>query len=248
MNKLSAGRVIHNRYIFSSGKIITSKSEKPLEYESSLEKNVLTLLLFDQSIKYIKTQPLTIYWKDQNKNKRYTPDIYLEFEGKNNEIVRLMIEVKPNDILFTEWYKFITRFRMTTKWCRERGYLFKLITEKYIDTIYLSNVNFLLQYDQSRFPISDLGIVTEIESQVHNILIHQHLSINELLQSLSQDKKTQQQLLPYIWMLVRDGRLNVDLTTQLTMNTIIWNGEPPFDYNFEQSPIRRRLRSRIITP
>ena len=76
--------------------------------------------------------------------------------------------------------------------------------------------------------------------------IHQH--VNGTAPFLSQDKTTQQQLLPYIWMLVRDGRLNVDLTTPLTMKTLIWNGEPPFDYNFEQSPIRRRLRSRIITP
>ncbi|WP_320151361.1 TnsA endonuclease N-terminal domain-containing protein [uncultured Tolumonas sp.] len=244
------GRKINLRYIFSSGIQASTKSYKSLSFESELEKKFINCLIFDHSIQSIQTQPFTIL-SHNTRNNRYTPDILVErlITIDNLEYIqKTVFEIKPQKILQEEWKRFSLRFKMATKWCKERGYLFKLVTEKYIETPYLKNINFLLQYDRSRFPTSDLGTATEIESQVNNILIHQHLSINELLQSLSQDKKTQQQLLPYIWMLVRDGRLNVDLTTQLTMNTIIWNGEPPFDYNFEQSPIRRRFRSRIITP
>ena len=165
-----------------------------------------------------------------------------------NPVRKYIFEVKPTKILNDQWGIFYNRFYAATKWCRERGYLFKLVTEKYIETPYLKNVHFLLQYDKSRFPPSDLNIVPAIESQIHSILNHSPLSINELLSALSQDKTAQQQLLPYIWMLVRHGKLNAELTTPLTMKTLVWNGEPPFDYNFEQSPIRRRLRSRIITP
>ena len=239
------------RYIYSSGKLTTTKTNENLFFESMYEKNFLLLLIFDLKVKSIKTQPFTIQWHNGDYSTRYTPDILVEYviSTDNYESTQTTVfEVKPSKILSLEWNKFSPRFKMATKWCKEHGYLFKLVTEKYINTPYLTNVNFLLQYDQSRLSTSTLDTIPEIASQINCILVHQPLSINELLQSLSQYKTTQQQLLPYIWMLVRDGRLNADLTTQLTMNTIVWNGEPPFDYNFEQSPIRRRLRSRIITP
>ncbi len=251
MQKTPTGRTIGNRFLFSSGRLITSKSEAPLEYESGLEKSFLSLLIFDEAIKSIKTQPFTIKWHNGDQPKRYTPDVLIEMtslENKGKTIRNFVFEVKPRKILSAEWALFLPRFRAAVGSCKKHSCLFKLVTDEYIDTPYLTNVNFLLQYDQSRFSISDLDIVTEIESQINFILIHQPLSINELVQSLSPDKTMQQQFLPYIWMLVRHGKLNAELTTPLTMKTIVWNGEPPFDYNFEQSPIRRRLRSRIITP
>lgn len=244
------GRKINLRYIFSSGIQASTKSYKSLSFESELEKKFINYLIFDRSVQSIQTQPFTIL-SHNTRNKRYTPDVLVERLITVNDleyIQKTVFEIKPQKILQAEWKKFSLRFKMATKWCKERGYLFKLVTEKYIETPYLKNINFLLQYDQSRFPTSDLGTAAEVESQVNNILTNQHLSINELVQSLSPDKTTQQQFLPYIWMLVRHGKLNAELTTPLTMKTIVWNGEPPFDYNFEQSPIRRRLRSRIITP
>jgi|GEM_PF-1645149 TnsA endonuclease N terminal. len=251
MKKIAQHREISQRYLFSSGRIASRRSVDGLSYESNLEKNFIHLLTFDNSIKLIQTQPFTIQWHDGKQNTRYTPDILVEHVVlvDSSESVRTTIfEVKPQKILFTEWKKFAPRFKMAIKWCKERGYLFKLVTEKYIDTPYLTNVNFLLQYNQSRFPASDLDILPEIELQINGILAFQPLSITELLQSVSNDKAVQQQVLPYIWMLIRYSKLNADMSIPLTMKTIVSNGESPFDYNFEQSPIRRRLNSRIITP
>ena len=239
------------RYLFTSGRMSLNKDV--LEYESSLEKNFLQLLSFDSSTKRIQSQPFTIKWYNCSLNKRYTPDVLLErilfnSDTGSMQTQTIVFEVKPRNILISEWQKFAPRFKIATKWCKERGYFFKLVTEKYIDTPYLANVNFLLQYDQSRFPISTLKTRLDIEYQVNDILMHQPLSVNELLQSISSDKTVQLRILPYVWLLIRHGKLNANLTVPLTMKTIVWNGEPPFDYNFEQSPIRRRLRSRIITP
>ena len=251
MDIVTSGRNIGYRYLFTSGKIITDKALNTLEFESQLERCFLTLLIFDNAVRTIKTQPHTIKWYNGQKQTHYTPDVLIEYKdpkNSSNPLQTIIFEVKPRKKLESEWAIFAPRFKMATNWCKENGFLFKMVTEKYIDTPYLANVNFLLLYDHRRFSTSDLDTITEIESQINCILVHQPLSINALLQSLSQYKTTQQQLLPYIWMLVRDGRLNADLITPLTMKTLVWNSEPPFDYNFEQSPIRRRLRSRIITP
>lgn len=251
MQKTPTGRTIGNRFLFSSGRLVTSKSETPLEYESGLEKNFLSLLIFDEAINSIKTQPFTIKWHDGDRPKRYTPDVLIEMlciEDKGKKIRQFVFEVKPRNILSAEWKLFLPRFRAAVGSCKKHSCLFKLVTDEYIDTPYLTNVNFLLQYDHSRFPASDLDILPEIELQINGVLAFQPLSITELLQAVSNDKAVQQQVLPYIWMLIRHGKLNANMTVPVTMKTIVWNGEPPFDYNFEQSPIRRRLRSRIITP
>ena len=55
MQKTPPGRKIGNRYLFSSGRIVTDKSGSPLEYESGLEKDILSLLIFDNTVKSIKT-------------------------------------------------------------------------------------------------------------------------------------------------------------------------------------------------
>jgi TnsA endonuclease N terminal. len=246
-----ASRSIGYRYLFTSGKIVTNKSLDVLEFESSLEKSFLSLLIFDNAVRTIKTQPHTIKWNNGRQQTRYTPDVLVEYNeprDETNPVKTIVFEVKPSKKLENEWALFAPKFKMATKWCKKRGYVFKLVTEKYIDTPYLTNVSFLLQYDQSRFPTSNLDIIPEIELQIHEILAFQPLSIIELLQSFSSDKAAQKQVLPYVWMLIRHSKLNTDMSIPLSMKTIIWNGEPPFDYNFEQSPIRRRLRSRIITP
>lgn len=240
-----------NRYIYVSGNVVTSKSSETLFFESNLEKNFISLLSFDEDVTSIITQPTTINWIYERRKNKYTPDVFVECKNLLDPfrpVRKYIFEVKPTKILNDQWSIFYNRFYAATKWCRERGYLFKLVTEKYIETPYLKNVNFLLQYDKNRFSTSDLYITPEIESQINGVLNLNPLSINELLFVLSQNKTEQQQFLPYIWMLIRHGKLNAELTTPLTMKTIVWNGEPPFDYNFEQSPIRRRLRSRIITP
>ena len=230
---------------------MSEKSPDALEFESALEKNFLSLLIFDNAVRTIKTQPHTIKWHNGKRQTRYTPDVLIEYNdptGKANSIKTIVFEVKPSKKLENEWAIFAPRFKMATHWCKERGYLFKLITEKYIETSYLANVSFLLQYDKNRLSDHFLEISSEMENKILDILFKNPLSISEIMGCLSNIKNEQREFLPYVWALVRHGRLNADLTTPLTMNTIVWNGESPFDYNFEQSPIRRRLRSRIITP
>lgn len=244
-------RSIGYRYLFTSGRIVTEKSQNILEFESGLEKNFLTLLIFDNAVHTIKTQPHTIKWNKGQQQTRYTPDVLIEYQDPTDKTQRLqtiVFEVKPCKKLRDEWGFFVPRFRIATHWCKERGYLFKLVTEKYIDTPYLNNVNFLLQYDQRRLPTSFLKITSEMENKIFDILHKYPLPVSNVLNQLSEFRSEQQRVLPYLWMLVRHGKLNADLTTPLTMSTVVSNGKPPFDYNFEQSPIRRRLRSRIITP
>ena len=62
------------RYIYSSGKLTTTKTNENLFFESMYEKNFLLLLIFDLKVKSIKTQPFTIQWHNGDYSTRYTPD------------------------------------------------------------------------------------------------------------------------------------------------------------------------------
>ena len=177
-------RKIGLRYQHVSGVLGIMSPDKNLRFESLLEKNFLLLLLFDHNVRKLKSQPSSIQYYNGSYQTKYTPDVlieYVTFTKDMESTQTIFFEVKPSKILSLEWKNFSFRFKQATKWCREQGYLFKLVTEKYINTPYLANVSFLLQFEHHRFQESNLNKIDNIELQVNKILDHNPLSINELL-------------------------------------------------------------------
>ena len=83
------------------------RNEKSIAFESTLERDLLTLLEFNSSVFDVTEQPVTIEY--QNKNGRevtYTPDFLVIFNDPNNNVATTkistnpwLIEVKPREIL-----------------------------------------------------------------------------------------------------------------------------------------------------
>ena len=243
MQKTPPGRKIGNRYLFSSGRIVTDKSGSPLEYESGLEKDILSLLIFDNTVKSIKTQPFTINWHDGKKWKKYTPDILVEFihpKDEKKKIKTVVFEVKPVAKLKEDWKNLKQKYKEARKWCQEREFIFKLITDEYINKIYTKNIYFLLQYDKPKQPCQ-IELLNTARIEILSILSKEPKTIIELLANFK-NKYSLEDLLPLIWLMIRNSEIHTDLHEKLSNSTIIFLNKENSDYNFLQSEIRSRLK------
>ncbi len=76
---------------------------------------------------------------------KYFPDYWIKYRNKSGEVVQEIVEVKPSNQVAPPRHKKLTRgalfeqkryavndakWRYATQWCKERGMLFRVITEK----------------------------------------------------------------------------------------------------------------------
>ena len=114
-------------------------------YESSLERDILTLLEFDTNVQHFEVQPIAIEWFDPvGKKHIYTPDVLVHYQ---NDVI--IYEVKYRSDLRKNWRELKPKFQAALHFCKSHGWHFKLITELEIHTDYLCNIRFLLPYQQN---------------------------------------------------------------------------------------------------
>ena len=102
---------------------------EPVPFESKIERDCAFQLLFDQRIKHVQSQPLTITFpKDDKKNKFYTPDYLVRYE-RDNQHREILIECKPNEEWASKKEHLTKRYKYVAAWARERDLDFVLMTE-----------------------------------------------------------------------------------------------------------------------
>lgn len=85
------------------------RKEKSIAFESTLERDLLTLLEFNDSVSDVVEQPVTIEYTNENgRDVTYTPDFLVFFNEPDADLLRmqrkpLLIEVKPRDRLIKDW-------------------------------------------------------------------------------------------------------------------------------------------------
>lgn len=111
----------------NSGILNLKKANEPIAYDSKLEKSILEDLDNCVFVKRIKTQSLAVSYKSKigNKIKTYIPDIQLLLV--DNSIV--IIEVKPFREMVNS--KVLRKHKALRKYCKENGFGFAIIGEKY---------------------------------------------------------------------------------------------------------------------
>lgn len=208
----------------------TSKGTKAQDAESSLEHDFLTLLEYDRRVERYVAQPFTIHWRDKDgKKRRYTPDVIVKYGHgailENPNLRTTIFEVKPLAVLKAEWEELKPKFRSAIGWGKEFGCLFHLVTEKDIRTPYLKNVRFLLDYRSRNLP-DRLDLISARQHLIATTLFKlQSTTPRELLQAMSSDPQHQAELIPWIWNLVNQECIGVDLHKPLTMASVIWPTE-----------------------
>lgn len=198
-----------------TGIVASSKAIGEARFESTLERDLFTLLDFDSQVTSFEVQPLSIPWKDTaGKPHSYTPDAHAIYANQKNVIY----EVKYRSELLEEWAALKPKFKGAIHFCRKRGWRYKIMTEVEIRTPYLENVKFLNPFLKQSFPKdSDIQKIGEHLETLDNT------TPANLLNSISTDQWEQARLMPTLWALVAKGKIGANLQNKLNMNSPIWN-------------------------
>lgn len=217
-------RTVPKNYRSLTGLVPNTRTQSMTAFESSLERDFLLLLDFDPDVEWFEEQPVKITYHDESGRRRtYTPDVLVRYRTDRLQIRNtkpLLCEVKYRDDLRQHWVAYRPKFRAAQCYARQRGWRFRLVTERHIRTPYLDNVKFLRPY--RTVPVND-----SYRTRLLNTLAHlEETDPASLLAAVCNDRWQQVQLLPLLWQLVATRQVSTDLYQPLTMHSRLWLQEP----------------------
>lgn len=223
---MPARKIRPSRYSVT-GYVSTRKAPGAQDAESSIEHDFMTLLEYDRRVERFLAQPFTIEWHDAARRKRrYTPDVIVKYAfpamRDDPQLRTTIYEVKPSDVLRRTWADLRPKFKAAIGWAREHNCLFHIVTEREIRTPYLTNVRFLLGY-RSYYLSDKPELVGERQYLIRQTLKRLGQTTPKgLLDTITSNRTLQAELIPWIWNLVNQRLIGVDLTKPLTMASPIW--------------------------
>lgn len=209
-------RKIPKNYSNVTGIAAHSKSEGQAMFESTLERDFLMLLEFDNNVERFEVQPIKLEWQnDLGKFRSYTPDVLVYYKQSKHKPT--LFEVKYRDDINKNWSKLKPKFKAAIRFCKENNWKFKLITEVEIKTAYLESVKFLLPFvRQGASSEDDMMILDDKIIQLGTT------TPKELVSSIYSDDWNQARLLPTLWYLIGSRQIQIDLNSKITMSSNIW--------------------------
>lgn len=211
-----------------TGVLNGDKSIGPSEYESPLERDLYRILEFDLNVDRYEVQPVHVEFRRADGSlDEYTPDVVIHYRKDLLPAAWFktqLVEVKPRKDLWEHWGELLPKVRAARRYAAERGWQFRILTEKEIRTPYLLNVKFLHPF---RRQPSDGEAFGEIEKALVEL---RESTPEALLAMLRNTQMARAELLPELWRMVAEGYVLMDLTLPLTMQSPIWL--PPADYKF----------------
>ena len=210
-------RKIPKNYLGVTGSFASRKNGQMGGFESLLEKEYMLLLDFDESVESFEEQPVTIPVPGVARG--YTPDVLVRFRADpaTGQIrASLLTEIKHSDDLKKNAEKYAPKFAAADQYAAERGWEFRLTTEKDIRTPRLSNLKFLREYR---------NILPSKEDCMRIILLMEGTdrttSLHILLGQLAKTDDDQLYWLPIIWNLVLMRTLVTNLDVAIHDNVIL---------------------------
>jgi len=192
-------------------------------FESTLERDFMELVRFDDEIHLYHAQPVVIEYKDPcGIFRTYTPDGLVEYKKQPDMPTTkkdTLIEVKSRYLLKKHIKELRPKFRAAKEFASNKNWDFKLYTEREIRTPFLSNVKFLWSFLQRP---SDAYLSRAILDQ---LIAQQVTTPNLLISSMFEDKLNQASIIPPLWKLIAQKRIGCNLEKPLNMNVDIWNRE-----------------------
>jgi hypothetical protein len=201
------------------------RKEKSIAFESTLERDLLTILEFNNSVSDVIEQPMTIeYTNDNGRDVTYTPDFLVFFNEPDADLMRvqrkpLLIEVKPRDRLVKDWNKLKKKFQIGIRYAHANDMIFKVYDESRIRNTYLKNVLFLKRYKRLTYNEDD---TMDILSLVH---ASGSLSVEHILEHISATQEQKGMALGQVWNMVANKQLLCLLDSPLNIKTIVWLNE-----------------------
>lgn len=183
-------------------------------FESSLERDFITLMVFDEGFIDIEEQPVEIPVPGKTgRAATYVPDFLVHRRNRPT----MLVEIKPSEILDTQAERFADRFEAARRYANDRDWEFSIWTENEIRGLRFENAKFLLPFRDQHF---DPSIARGVEAR---------LSDNpggESVERLSRCNGTSFTLvgstIHTIWCLLATGVLKADLNEELSMGSVVW--------------------------
>jgi hypothetical protein len=200
-----------------SGIVPSVKNNDCVWFESALERDFALLLESDPEVSKYQEQPITIEYLDGDRFRTYTPDFLVDFTKSTNHRP-ILCEIKYKSELRKNFSILKPKFRAAIEYCEEQDWEFKIVTEEYIRTHRLYNMNFLRRFtfkdvDQSCLElvihtIRDLGVTTPEEFML--TVQDAHFNIRG-------------RCLYALWYGIKDGTVGCDLYNEkINMKSEIW--------------------------
>jgi len=198
------------------------RKQKSIAFESTLERDLLTLLEFNDSVSDVVEQPVTIEYTNENgRDTTYTPDFLVHFNEPATQTMSisrkpLLIEVKPKDRLTKDWEKLRKKFKVAVKYAQANDMIFKIYDESRIRTPYLKNILFLKKYKRLTYNKEEtLTILSFVQNKGISI-------IEEILEYFYIKEEDKAIALGLIWHLVSTKQLLCQLDSPLSISTTVW--------------------------
>ncbi|MEE9594330.1 MAG: TnsA endonuclease N-terminal domain-containing protein [Candidatus Hydrothermarchaeales archaeon] len=159
-----------------------------LEYESTLEYDFYLLLDHDPNSYDIQYQPFELYWKDDEDNEHpFYPDTWAIFTDATQVLFQVKRRKKLEKLKKEQDIAWKRQCEELERYCREKGWIFRILTEEEIRTTRLRNVELLRCH--ARNPPS-VPLIVEAKKKIASILKKaSNLSKEELSVKLSKTMK-----------------------------------------------------------
>lgn len=219
-------RIIPKNYRNVTGLLASSKNNAMAAFESSLERDFYTILEFDYNVDCFVEQPVRIDFSDKKgKSRHYTPDVFVKYR---RDIVpalhmkHMLCEIKYREDLKKKWADYKPKFKAARRYAKNKGWEFRILTEREIRIPFLQNAKFLLPYRKISV---DWHFVKLLKEAIYEI---READPQTLLLAVFADKWKQAELLPSLWFMISEKRIGTDLTLPLTMKSRIWTVDVPY--------------------
>nr|WP_315155675.1 TnsA endonuclease N-terminal domain-containing protein [uncultured Flavobacterium sp.] len=196
-----------------TGQIKSLKRNDIVDFESSLERDYIYLLEFDDNVRSYYEQPLKIEFQDRY----YIPDFYVEYWNGVKEV----IEIKYDIDLIENASNYIAKFKAADEFCNINGMTFRILTEKDLRNDYLYNIKFLNAV-LIRHTSNDSEYFNEFELLEQNMKALKRTTINKLLDISTSCELKRAELIQYLWLMVIHKKVKTDLSKKLNMESEIW--------------------------
>lgn len=192
------------------------KNQQLVECESLVERDVYLSFEFDNEIESYKAQSVKVP-SGKKKNSYYYPDClvtHTALSGKRPLLVEVKHSKDMNDP--KKAVEIALKIAALEKYAKDNDWDFRLYLETDVRAPRLDNFKLLYQYTEPPSALLKYGnpIIAEIK-------VVGRLSVTELLNRITHDRKEFITALPCIWHLIRDCRLKTDLTIPLTNSAVL---------------------------
>ncbi|PCI19155.1 MAG: hypothetical protein COB62_05960 [Piscirickettsiaceae bacterium] len=193
---------------------------KSIDFESTLERDLLISLEHDSTVLDVIEQPVTIEYINKNgREASYTPDFLVSYSiayGESKAPCSKLIEVKPTEILCNDWESLKQKFKVGVAFAKENDYIFKIYNEARIHTKYFYNVRLIKMYRNYK-PTRDVA-----DQVYREIMLNDALSVQGLAEAFKKTNSSIDNLFKVVCYLLMVKVLECDMTHPLSETSLIW--------------------------